>query len=97
MFFRLINLNTLGRPTSLKESRSKTRGKPKNTIESEKNVETFKAVSPTFSEPPNEFLPSEDEEMKVNDDVPLMVSFCYPLIFNGIFCYRNWVDKNHCI
>lgn len=83
-------MNTLGRPTNFKESRGKTKGKAKNTIEFEKNFETSKAVSPTFSEPINEFSPSEDEEMKGDDDIPPVVSVCYRLIFNGIFSYRYY-------
>ncbi|XP_026320814.1 uncharacterized protein LOC113230919 [Hyposmocoma kahamanoa] len=71
---RLINLNTLGRSTNLKEAKGKPRSKAKNTIESEKNCDTAKAVSPTFSEPLNEFSPSEDEGVNVDDDISMMVT-----------------------
>lgn len=70
-------MNTLiSRSTNLKDGNGKTRDKVKTMTESEKNCDTSKAVSPTFSEPLNEFSPSEDEGVKV-DDISTMVSFCY--------------------
>lgn len=83
-------MNTLGRSTNLKEGRCKPRSKAKNTIESEKASDTLKAVSPTFSEPLNEFSPSEDEGANVDENIPPPVSFCYHI------SYKKGVDKNHC-
>lgn len=74
IFFRLINLNTLGRSTH-KEGSGKTKAKAKDAIESENTSEILRAISPTFSEPCNEFSPSEDEGVNVNDQILPPVSF----------------------
>lgn len=86
---RLINLQTLNR-SAIKEGKI-NKGKLKIKIPDKiseqlgtvNNHDRSRSISPTFSENADELTPSEDEDGKIEDEVPPPVSCSYELYLHS--------------